>query len=104
MYLAALIAGFVVLAIPVIVLMAIWSAVTLCRVLFPERPLPLMRDEAKERREAIARGESVKVGFREIHEDMREHTRELACPYHHACGCSDGFPEFWLEDLDRRRN
>ncbi len=104
MTLAAFIAGFVLIAMPVIVLMAVWASVTLWRVLFPERPLPLVRDETMARRAAVARGESVKVGFREIHEDMRVHTRELARPYHHAGGHSDGFPASWLEDLDRRRN
>ncbi len=104
MTLAAVFAAFVVVAVPAIILMAVWASVTLWRVLFPERPLPLVRDEATERRAAAARGESVQVGFREIHEDLRVHARDLARPYHHAGGCSGGFPASWLEDLDRRRN
>lgn len=104
MTLAAVFTAFVVFAVPAIILMAVWASVTLWRVLVPERPLPLLQDKATERRAAVARGESVKVGFREIHEDMRVHTRDLARPYHHAGGCSDGFPASWLEDLDRRRN
>lgn len=104
MVLAAVISALVVAAVPVAVLMAVWSAVTLYRILHPERPLPLGRDGAAERLAARARGEAVDVGFREIRDDMRTHVRELARPYHHAGGCSHGIPESWIEDVYRRRN
>lgn len=104
MVLAAALSALVVAAVPVAVLMAVWSAVAMYRVLFPERPLPFVRDEAAERHAARARGEAVHVGFREIRDDMRLHVRELARPYHHAGGCSHGIPEAWIEDVYRRRN
>ncbi len=104
MVLAAALSALVVAAVPVAVLMAVWSAVTMYRVLRPEHPLPFVRDEAAERRAACARGESVGVGFREIRDDMRLHVRDLSRPYHHAGGCSHGFPEAWIEDVYRRRN
>ncbi len=104
MTLAAAFTAFVLVAVPAAVFMAVWAALTLVRVLFPERPLPLVRDRTAERRAAAARGESVAVGFREIHEDLRLHARDLARPYHHAGGSSEGFPAYWREDLHRRRN
>lgn len=104
MVLAAAISALVVAAVPVAVFVAVWSAVTIFRILYPERPLPLGRDGAAERRAARSRGEAVGVGFREIREDMRTHARELARPYHHAGGCSHGIPESWIEDVHRRRN
>ncbi len=104
MVFAAALSAFVVAVVPVVVFMAVWAMVTMYRILTPERPLPFVRDKAAERRAARARGESVGVGFREIHDDMRTHVRELAGPYHHAGGCSHGIPEAWIEDMNRRRN
>ncbi len=101
---AAVFTAFALFAGPAMVLMAVWASVTLFRILFPERPLPRARNQTAERRAAVERGESVAVGFREIHEDMRVHARDLARPYHHTGGSSDGFPDDWLDDLHRRRN
>lgn len=104
MVLAAVISVLVIAAVPVAVLMAVWTAVTMYRILYPERPLPLGRDAAAARRAARSRGEAVDVGFREIRDDMRTHARELAWPYHHAGGGSHRIPESWIEDVYRRRN
>ncbi len=104
MVLAAALSAFAVVAVPALVFMAIWTVVTVLRILFPERPIPLLRDRAAERWAARARGEAVGVGFREIHEDLRAQARELARPLDRVGGDSGRIPEAWLEDLDRRRN
>ena len=101
---AAALSALVAVAVPVAILMGVWSVVVVYRVLFPERPLPFVRDEVAERQAATARGESVGVGFREIHDDMRLHVRALNCPYHHAVGNSHGIPDAWIDDVYRRRN
>ena len=49
MVLAATLSAFVVAAVPALIFMAIWTAVTALRILRPERPLPLARDGAAER-------------------------------------------------------
>lgn len=97
--------AFLVAVLPALVLMAIWTAITGFRILRPEQPLPFVRDPAAKRREATARGETVPVGFREIHEDLRAYARSLPLP-HHGC-VAGGLPhasEPWMDDLHRRRN
>lgn len=104
MALAAVITAFVVAALPALIFMAIWTAVTAFRILFPERALPLGRNGLAERQAARTRGGAQEVGFREIREDVRMHTRELSRS-HDLVGCgSHGIPEAWLDDLYRRRN
>ncbi len=58
-------------------LLLVWVMVTAWRIIFPERPLPLTRNQSELRRFRTALGESVPVGFREIHEDMVEHVRRV---------------------------
>jgi hypothetical protein len=104
MVLAAAVSAFVLVAVPAAVFMAIWTAVTMWRILFPERPLPLVRNGAAERRAARARGEAVGVGFREIHEDLRAEARTKERALDRVGGRPTRIPEAWLEDLQRRRN
>lgn len=104
MVLAAVITAFVAAALPALLFMAIWTAVTVFRILYPERPLPFGRDGVAERQAARARGDVLKVGVREIREDLQIHSRELTRSYDLVGGCSHGIPEVWLEDLYRRRN
>ena len=101
---AAALSVLVAVAVPTAILMVVWTLVAVSRILVPEQPLPFVRDEVAERRAASARGESVGVGFREIHDDMRVHVRELACPYRHAVGHPYGIPDVWVADVYRRRN
>lgn len=63
----AAVAAFVWTAVPVVLLMTVWACVTMARILFPERPLPL--DAPSRRAHALRRGESRPVGLREILED-----------------------------------
>ena len=104
MVLAAVITAFVVAALPVLIFMAIWTAVTVFRILYPERSIPIGRNGIAERQAARERGDAVKVGFREIREDMHIHTRELSRSYDLVGGASHGIPEAWIDDLHRRRN
>ncbi|MEM8557793.1 MAG: hypothetical protein AAF809_10150 [Bacteroidota bacterium] len=101
----AIFVAFFMVAVPAIILMVIWSAVMAFRLCYPERPLPFMADPYAERQAARARGEIMKVGVREIREDLRRQLHEPALPYdfEHDHG-SDGLPEPWLDDLWLRRN
>jgi hypothetical protein len=60
---------FFVVAIPAILLMAVWAGVTAFRILFPDEPLPM--DPVSRRRRLTARGESVPVRLRDILDDQR---------------------------------
>ncbi|MDT0631332.1 hypothetical protein RQM47_04655 [Rubrivirga sp. S365] len=66
--LGAIVTGFVLVALPTVLLMAVWTVVTVLRILFPERPLPF--DAAARRQRARIRGESVPVRLRDILEDQ----------------------------------
>jgi len=106
---AAAIAAFVMIAVPVIVLVVVWTAVTGFRILFPERSLPFLPDPARERARRTAAGEAVPVGFREIHEEMPVHVRRVASPYRMdrarvTAGLPGHVPEPWMDDLRHRRN
>jgi hypothetical protein len=104
MVLAAAVSAFVLVALPAAVFMAVWTAVTMWRILYPERSLPLVRNGIAERRAARVRGEAVGVGFREIHEDLRAEARERARALDGVEGRPSGIPEAWIDDLYRRRN
>ena len=99
--LGAVVTGFVMVAIPTILLMTVWTIVTVLRILFPERPLPF--DPASRRHRATMRGESVPVRLRDIMEDQAR--QPLPARRVDAEGDS-GLPERdpLLEDLWRRRN
>ena len=66
--LGALVTGFFLVAIPTVLMMTVWTIVTVVRILFPERPLPF--DGSMRRRRATLRGESVPVKLRDILEDQ----------------------------------
>lgn len=97
---------FAVVAMPVLFFALVWVAVTAYRLLYPEKPLPFERDPIIVRRQAAASGEEVPVGVREIREDQQHlqsiHSRTT--PYSYLYGVSDGFPEYWADDLWQRRN
>lgn len=100
---------FALVFVPVGIVMVVWSVVTVCRIMFPERPLPLFQDRVAERRRRTEAGISVPVGFRDIHDDMPEHVRRVSCPYEHYR--SEGWlqakghvPEPWMDDVWQRRN
>ncbi|WP_420456495.1 hypothetical protein [Rubrivirga sp.] len=67
--LGAIFVAFFAVAVPAILLMAVWAGVTAFRILFPDEPLPL--DPVARRRRLAARGESVPVRLRDIMEDER---------------------------------
>lgn len=99
--LGALVTGFVLVAVPVLILVAVWAVVTMCRLLFPERPLPF--EPVARRRRAALRGESVPVRLRDILEDQaqrqaaaaqaadRTESEEAAAPATHPL-----FDDLWL--------
>ena len=96
---------FAVVAVPVFFFILTWVVVTAYRLVFPDEPLPSQHDPVLDRREATSRGEFVPVGAREIREDRRYYSRaHPSVSYLYSYGESEGLPEFWREDLWRRRN
>lgn len=94
-----------VVAVPVLFFMLTWAVVTVCRLVFPEEPVPAEHDPVLVRQEAALQGAYVPVGAREIREDRRYHLRAYPpAPYRYVHGVSEGLPEIWAEDLWRRRN
>ena len=67
--LAAIVTGFFLVAIPTLILMVVWTCVTMMRILFPERQLPF--DGSARRETARRTGRAVQVRFRDLVEDQR---------------------------------
>ena len=101
---AALISGFVLIALPVILLVMVWASVSAFRLLFPERPLPLLPNAVLLREAARQRGEAVPVNAIEIREDIRRAKHETLVTYQYAGTATAHVPELWVDDLQRRRN
>lgn len=106
---AVAIAALMMIAVPAIVGVLIWTVVRVFRVLYPERPLPFFADPVRERQCRTAQGEAIPVGFREIHEEMPLHARRVFHPYRLdrdrvTAGLPGCIPDPWVEDIHRRRN
>ncbi|GAB5533826.1 MAG: hypothetical protein Rubg2KO_00750 [Rubricoccaceae bacterium] len=101
--LAAIITGFFLIALPVIVLMTAWTVVTMVRILFPERELPY--DPSARRARARQRGQAVPVRFRDLVEDQR-HAEAPAMPHRTIPDASSSVdvPNELVDDLWLRRN
>ncbi|MEO0556550.1 MAG: hypothetical protein AAF170_00060 [Bacteroidota bacterium] len=101
--LAAIITSIFLIALPVIVLMTAWTVVTMVRILFPERELPI--DPSALRRRARERGQAVPVRFRDLVEDQR-HAEAPAMPHRASPDASSTteIPSALVEDLWLRRN
>ncbi len=67
--LGAAVLVFIWVAVPAILLMAVWAGVTAFRILYPDDALPF--DPVDRRRRAAARGESRPVKLRDILDDER---------------------------------
>lgn len=95
-------------AVPALILMAVWTAVTAARLLFPERELPF--DGQARRAVARRRGQAVPVRAFDIVEDLRRRPVRPAMPQREASpteavteGEGPGGPRLF-EDLWLRRN
>lgn len=101
---AALVSGFVLVAIPVIILVVVWSAVSVYRLYFPEDPLPLLPDDVLLREQARLKGEAVAVSALDIREDLRRQKHQALVTYQYAGSATAHVPDSWIADLIRRRN
>lgn len=90
--LGALIVGLFAVAVPAILLMAVWAGVTALRLLFPEEPLPL--DPVARRRRKTERGEFVPVRLRDILDDQR--ARQSVAPDGHLPEGPPSAGDLWL--------
>ena len=101
--LGAIVTGIVLVAVPVLILMLVWSVVTSMRILFPEQPLPPAPDLAGERlRRSLQSGETVPVRVRDIVAAQRAQAAESAA----APDAPDvpSAPHPFVADLWLRRN
>ena len=101
---AALVSGFVLIAIPIIILVVVWAAVSVFRLYFPEDPLPLLPDDVLLREQARLNGEAVAVSALDIRSDLRRRKHDAVVAYHYAGMARAHVPDPWIEDLRRRRN
>ncbi|MEM1054096.1 MAG: hypothetical protein AAGI52_01115 [Bacteroidota bacterium] len=100
---AAIVTGFFMVAAPVILMMTIWTLVTMWRVIFPDDELPF--DRSTDVAAAQERGESVPVGFVDIMEQQRRRPVGPVMPHRQRVAQKEGTSESPLaEDLWRRRN
>ena len=99
----AVVSIFALVALPIVILMTVWTVVTMVRILFPERELPF--DPSVQRTRARQRGKGVRVRFRDLVEDQR-HAEAPAMPETAATGASSTseMPSALAEDLWLRRN
>lgn len=100
--LGALVTGFVLVVIPTIILMGVWTVVTVARILLPERSLPF--EASARRRRRTLRGEAVPVRLRDIMEDQElRRAQSAAAPVERAPGEAPA-PHPLFDDLWLRRN
>lgn len=95
--------AFTLLFLPAALLMVVWTAVNVARLLFPERELPL--DGPARRATARRRGQAVPVRASDIVEDLRRRPVRPAMPQGETVGEGETpgtAPLF--EDLWLRRN
>ena len=100
--------AFVIAAVPALLLMLVWSAVTTMRILFPERPLPPPDVGAERLRRSLRTGEAVPVRLRDIVDAQRAQAAELDAARQaardEAPGATPAAPHPFIADLWLRRN
>ncbi len=96
---AAIETGIFLLAVPMLLLMGIWSVVTALRILMPEAPLPMDRT-ARARR----RGEPAPVRLREIVDEQRRRPSPVFPPATVGGDDPEARAETIAEALWARRN
>jgi len=101
---AAIATGFVLVAVPLVFLMVIWTLVTMWRVVFPDDELPF--DPSQKRERARRQGRSVPVGLADIMEDGRLRPTPPVLPTRArvAAETTTGTRSPLQEELWRRRN
>lgn len=100
---AAIVTGFVLVAVPAIILMTIWAGVTMWRLVFPDDELPFDRSAVLAR--AQERGDAVPVGFTDILAQQRRQPAAPVMPQRLRVGPdARGSDAPLADDLWRRRN
>lgn len=97
---------FVFVAILIFFCMFTWVAVTIYRICFPEKPLPIERDPVMQRHHARLSGTMIPVGARDISEEQRAYVMEQMRAHGtvYLPAYPEGLPQAWEEDLQMRRN
>ncbi len=101
---AAIATGFVLVAVPVLILMVIWTLVTMWRVVFPDDELPF--DKGVGREIAKRQGRAVPVELADIMEEQRHRPVWPVMPMRERVEAEveDGALSLLQQDLWRRRN
>ena len=91
---------------PILFVMAVWTVVSMYRIMRPEEPQSPYLDESNFEITLDPAREPVLIGARSIRDTGRRRNRVLAltAPYEYLDGHSDGIPEAWWEDVVARRN
>jgi hypothetical protein len=99
----ALITGAILIAVPLMVLMTVWAAVTMARILFPERTRPLDAVEQRIRSRRLGGAPGIRV--HDLLEDEERRPAGPAMPRHRAVADEPlGDADPLAEDLWLRRN
>lgn len=93
------------MGLPILFFMIVWTVGTVIRLTYPERPAPREIDRVLMRRRRALTGRAVPVGVREIREDYHWHRSESgAVAYHYGGFPRHRVPDDWIDDLEMRRN
>ncbi len=93
------------LGLPILFFMIVWTVGTVIRLTYPERPATYEIDQVLLRRRRALSGKAVPVGVREIREDYRwQRSEARRISYHYSGFPQQRVPDNWIDDLYLRRN
>lgn len=97
--------AIVILFFPLFFVLAVWASVTAWRILNDE-PAPIVLSEREPEARAMMRyeGRPVRVGARQIRDDLRYHARRSKAVTYDSSAPDHTFPEAWWDDVCARCN
>jgi len=95
---------FFILVGPIFVVLLVWVGATVYRLYRPQRPYPYGKSSMENRENAKAEGRAIPVGVREIRAERRHRRKDAETEYEYVWGRSEGLPESWEHDVQRRCN
>jgi hypothetical protein len=100
--LGALVTGAVMLFVPLVLLMMVWTVVTMVRILFPERPIPLTAAHRRQRNQRM--GIATPVRLHDLLDDEARRPAPPGAAYQPGEQVAPHDLDPLLEDLWLRRN
>ncbi len=90
---------------PLFFVLLVWASVTAWRILKDEpAPLVLSDGEPEARANMRYQGRPMRVGAREIRDDLRYHARRSTAVTYDSSAPDHAFPEAWWDDICARCN